>query len=476
MKLSAILSEIEYKGAFTECEVTGITDNSDRVKPGFIFVCINGKHFDGHTKAAEVLGKGAAAVVAERDLGLEGQILVADSRRAYALMSAAYFSHPEKNLKIIGITGTNGKTTTAFILRSALEKLGHKTGMIGTVKVVVGDREFPASLTTPDPFTLFGLLAMMCADSCEYCVMETSSQALDQHRVDGIHFTAAIFTNLTVDHLDYHETIEKYKKAKHLLFENTDLGVYNIDDEAGEYMMENTACRKVTYSLDRDDCNYSAKNIRFDASGVKYEIVSNDDIGRVSFKVPGRFNVYNSMGAVVCLLELGMNFKDTLEAVSEFPGVPGRMEVVPTGKPYAVIIDYAHTPDGLQNVLSSVKEVARGRVIAVFGCGGDRDKTKRPIMGKIGSELADIAIITSDNPRTEDPEEIINEILAGVGKHSHAKIIVECDRTKAIKKALSVAEEGDVIVLAGKGHETYQILASGKIHYDEREIVAELLK
>ena len=474
MKLSALVSEFGIEKNIWDAEVSSITDDSSRVAEGSIFVCIKGRHFDGHTKAAEALEKGAAAVVVSEDLGLERQLLTSDTRYAYAILSAAFYGHPERELRMIGITGTNGKTTTAFVLKSALDSMGHKCGMIGTVKNVIGDEELPAALTTPDPFDLFGMLRRMRDSGCEYCVMEVSSQALDQRRVAGIHFDAAIFTNLTRDHLDYHGTVENYMAAKHKLFENASLAVINTDDDAADYMTEGTSCRRVTFSIEKDECDYSAKNIRFSPSGVKYELVSNTEIGRISFGVPGKFNVYNSMGAAVCLIEMGMDFRSVIEAVSAFGGVPGRMEVLKTDTPYTVIIDYAHTPDGLENVLTSLREVCDKKIIAVFGCGGDRDKTKRPIMGEIGGRLADVAVITSDNPRTEDPEEIISQIVAGVGKHT--KLIVECDRTKAIAKALSVAEEGDVVVLAGKGHETYQILAQGKIHYDEREVVAECLK
>ena len=475
MKLSALVADVVYSGSFEDAEVTKIIDNSSQICEGCVFVCIKGGHFDGHTKAQEALEKGAAAVVVSTDLGLKNQILVENTRSAYTRLCAAYYSHPEKNLKLIGITGTNGKTTTAFVIKDALEAMGHKTGMIGTVKNSIGDVDMPATFTTPDANELFSLLSQMVACGCEYCVMEVSSQALAQCRVDGLHYDAAVFTNLTQDHLDYHGTLEQYKASKHKLFENSDLAILNMDDEASEYMVSGTDCRRVTFSAKADSYDYSAKNIKASASGVKYELVSNADIGRVSFSVPGLFNVYNSMGAVICLVELGLDFKQVLEAVAGCKGVPGRMEVVPTGKPYTVLIDYAHTPDGLENVLTSLREVTTGRIISVFGCGGDRDKTKRPLMGNIGANLSDIAVITSDNPRSEEPEAIIADVLEGAVKHT-AKIIVECDRTKAIEKALSIAEENDVVVLAGKGHETYQILSTGKIHYDEREVVASILK
>ena len=474
MKLNQIAAELGKSISFGEREVTFITDNSSKVTEGCIFICIEGKHFDGHTKAAEALEKGAAAVVVQKDLGLERQILVENTRSAYAHICSAFYDHPERKIRIIGVTGTNGKTTSCFILKSILDGMGHKTGLIGTVKNIVGDKEYPAVLTTPDCYELFGLFDEMVKAGCEYCVMEVSSQAIDQHRVDGVHFEAAIFTNLTRDHLDYHGTFENYKAAKRKLFENSSLAVVNIDDESAPFMTEGIDCRKVTFSVNNDNCDYSAKNIRISSSGVKYELVSNSNIGRVKFAVPGNFSVYNSMGAAVCLIEMGLDFKAVLDALALCVGVPGRMEVVPADVPYTILIDYAHTPDGLENVLKCVREITEGKVICVFGCGGDRDKTKRPIMGEIAARLSDVAVVTSDNPRSEDPEAIIEDVKAGIGK-GYAKIIIDSDRKEAIKKALKIAGSGDIVVLAGKGQETYQILASGKIHFDEREVIAQIL-
>ena len=474
MKLSLLAAELGVNVSLEEREVGFITDNSRKIEKDCIFVCIEGMHFDGHTKAAEALENGAAAVVVQKDMGLKNQILVKNTRSAYTRLCAAFYGHPEKQLKIIGVTGTNGKTTSCFILKAILDSMGIKTGLIGTVKNIVGDKEYEASLTTPDSYDLFALFKEMVEYGCEYCVMEVSSQALDQRRVDGIHFEAAIFTNLTRDHLDYHGTFESYKAAKRMLFENSSLAVINIDDDSSRYMVEDLPCRTVSFSIDNDKCDYSAKNIRISASGVKYELVSDNNIGRVKFAVPGKFSVYNSMGAAVCLVEAGFDFKAVLDGLATCVGVPGRMEVVPTDTDYSVIIDYAHTPDGLENVLNCVRGITDGKVICVFGCGGDRDSTKRPIMGEIASKLADVAVITSDNPRSEDPDAIIADITKGVSKHG-AKVIVEPDRTTAIAKALSTAKAGDVVILAGKGQETYQILASGKIHFDEREVVAKIL-
>lgn len=474
MKLSDLVQDLGVACTAADREISFITDNSKKVENGCIFVCIEGKHFDGHTKAKEALENGAAAVVVQRDMGLREQILVDNTRAAYARLCAAFFGHPERKLRIIGVTGTNGKTTSCFIIKSVLDSMGYKTGLIGTVKNIVGDKEYPAVLTTPDCYDLFSLFREMVDSGCEFCTMEVSSQALDQRRVEGVHFEAAIFTNLTQDHLDYHGSFENYMAAKHMLFENASLSIVNIDDEAAEYMLDGTDGRKVTFSVNNNDCDYSAKNIRISSSGVKYELVSNSNIGRIRFTVPGKFSVYNSMGAAVCLVEMGMDFKGVLDGLEKCVGVPGRMEVVPTETPYTVLIDYAHTPDGLENVLGCVREITEGKVITVFGCGGDRDRTKRPIMGDIAAQLSDVAVVTSDNPRSEDPDAIIDDILEGVKKHI-SKIVVEPDRRKAIAKALSMAHEGDIVVLAGKGQETYQILADGKIHFDEREVVAEIL-
>ena len=475
MKLSLLAAELGLKALPEDKDITFITDNSAKVCDGSIFVCIEGKHFDGHTKAAEALENGAAAVVVQKDMGLDRQLIVDDTRAAYTKLCAAFYSHPEQKLDIIGITGTNGKTTSCFIIHSVLERLGCKTGMIGTVKNITGDKEYPASLTTPDPYELFRLFAEMVESGCRCCVMEVSSQALAQKRVEGVRFKAAVFTNLTRDHLDYHGTFENYAAAKHLLFENSDLAVINVDDEAAQYMLSGTQCRNVTFSAKSDECDYSAKNIRVSAAGVKYELVSNDNIGRVDFAVPGEFSVYNSMGAAVCLVEMGYDFREVLDALSQCGGVPGRMELVKTDTPYSVIIDYAHTPDGLENVLTSVREITDGRVICVFGCGGDRDKTKRPVMGEIGARLADFVIVTSDNPRTEKPEAIINDILVGLKGYDTPYAVIP-DRVAAIHYAMDHAQPGDVIVLAGKGHEDYQEIDHKHYPMDERVIVAEHLK
>ncbi len=473
MKLKKLTEGLGYTACPCDEEVTLITDDSRKVTEGCLFVCIKGANFDGHTVAEQALSNGAVAVVTEYDLGLERQIIADNTRSAYCKLSAAFFGHPEDKLEIVGVTGTNGKTTTCFILKGIFDNLGIKSGLIGTVKNMVDDKEYPASFTTPTAFELFSLLSDMVDAGCEYCFMEVSSQALDQKRVDAIRFSAAVFTNLSRDHLDYHGTIENYMAAKKQLFSMTNMAIVNFDDPAGREMLDGVDCRRITYSAVSDQSSYCAKNIRTKPDAVEYELLSDSKIGRARFCVPGNFSVYNSMAAVICAIELGIGFDDALEALAKCRAVKGRAEVVPTDTDYTVIVDYAHTPDGLENVLTSLKELADGRLICVFGCGGDRDKTKRPLMGEIAEKYADLSVVTSDNPRSEDPDAIIEDILKGMKDSS--KYIVEPDRRKATAKALKKAKAGDIVLLAGKGHETYQILASGKIHYDEREVVAEIL-
>ncbi len=459
----------------TDGEVTLVTEDSRRVCPGSVFVCVKGAHFDGHDLAQQAFDAGAVLVVAQRDTGVKNQMLVEDTREAFSLLSASFFGHPSKKLKLVGVTGTNGKTTTCFLLKDIFDGLGHKTGLIGTVKNVVGEEEYAASLTTPDPFELNKLFAEMVDYGCEYCVMEVSSQALAQQRVAGLYFETAIFTNLTRDHLDYHGNFENYIAAKHKLFGQCGTAVVNCDDESHKAMVEGWDCRVVTFSATGDNADYSAKNTQFKPDGVAYILVGIGKLERIKLNIPGGFTVYNSMGAAVCAVELGFPMAEVASTLSKAKGVPGRIEVVPVNKPYTVIIDYAHSPDGLENILAALRKISYGRIITVFGCGGDRDKTKRPMMGKIAADMSDYVVITSDNPRTENPQTILEEVAAGA---ADAKIPVEkiIDRTLAIEFALKNAKDGDIVLLAGKGHETYQILNTGKIHYDEREVVRKILE
>ena len=475
MKLSQILKNVKVKNEYTDREVTDVTSDSRQVKEGFLFVCIKGASFDGHSVAQQMLDIGAVAVVCEYDLGVENQIIVDDTRKAYSPICASFFGNPADSLKLIGLTGTNGKTTTTFLIKQILENVGKKVGLIGTVQNMVGDEVYPAHYTTPDPHELQSLFRKMVDAGCEYCIMEVSSQALAQGRVEGIHFHIGAFTNLTLDHLDYHKTWENYFESKKLLFKACDCAVTNLDDEYGLKIVDGCGCRVVTYGVDNMKADFVARNVGFSANGVRYDLVG-EKMGRVSCPIPGRFSVYNSLCATSVALTLGVDFTDVLEAISKSKGVKGRIEVVPTpNQNYTVIIDYAHSPDGLENIISSLKEIANGRVVTVFGCGGDRDRTKRPKMGKIAAELSDFCVVTSDNPRSENPSAIIEDILEGMKDTATPYEVVE-NRKEAIAWAMKNAQPNDIILLAGKGHETYQILPTGTIHFDEREAVAEVLE
>ena len=474
MKLSELLKNADVKNSFADCEIVDVTQDSRLVREGFLFVCIKGNTFDGHSVAKEMLENGARAVVCEKDLGLENQIIVSNTREAYSVICANFFSHPAKKLKLIGLTGTNGKTTTTFLIKQILEGAGKKVGLIGTVQTMVCDEVYPAKYTTPDAYELQHLFSLMVKADCEYCVMEVSSQALAQGRVNGLNFEIGAFTNLTQDHLDYHKTWENYFNSKRILFENSSIAVTNADDENGLKIVSGLNCKVVSYAVNTNNADYVAKNVKFKSNGVEYDLVS-ELIGRVNCPIPGRFSVYNSLCAAAIALTLGISFEEVLTAISKSNGVKGRIEVVPTDTDYTVIIDYAHSPDGLENIISSLREIAKKRIVTVFGCGGDRDRTKRPIMGKIAAELSDFCVVTSDNPRSENPSKIIEDILEGMKGVSTPYVVVE-NRREAIKWALENAQKDDIILLAGKGHETYQILPTGTIHFNEREVVADILK
>lgn len=456
-------------------EVGKVTCDSRTVDDGDVFVCINGVSVDGHKFAERAIEHGAAVIVCERDLGLENQIIVENSRRAYALMCGKYFGEPSSKIKVVGVTGTNGKTSTCMLLKHILESNGHKVGLVGTVQNMVGNDVLPAKNTTPDAFELHSLFSLMVMAGCDYVVMEVSSHAIDQDRIFGLHFESCVFTNLTQDHLDYHKTMENYLNVKKRLFSMCDSAIVNLDDEYSNDIITACNCKIITYSTRRNDSSYSGKNIKQKVDGVDFEMVGDGVIGRAKIKTPGLFSVYNAMGASVCAIELGIPFGDVIHSLLTAPKVKGRAEVVPTEKDFSVVIDYAHTPDGLKNILSVMNEVKEGRLITVFGCGGDRDKDKRPKMGLIASMYSDMIIVTSDNPRSEDPTQIINDIVEGIKGTFTPYEVIE-NRETAIQYAVSHAQKGDIILLAGKGHETYQVLSNTTIHLDEREIVAEALK
>ena len=469
-----LLSEIIKRTGFskiTDCEITNITDKLDEVVEGSLFVCIKGARFDGHSNAVTALQKGAKAFVVSRDTGCPNQIFFDNTREGYALLAAAFYGYPSEKLKVIGITGTNGKTSTAIFLKNIFDKCGIKSGLIGTVKNMIGDVEIPSTLTTPEYCDLQRLFADMVAAGCEYCIMEVSSQALAQRRVAGTRFALGLFTNLTQDHLDYHGTMENYASAKAELFRMCDVGIVNSDDSYCEYMTRNATCVIRTFGV-TDEADYRASDVRLFNDKIEYNLTYPKGKMEMSLPVPGDFTVYNSLGALALAVECGVDAEKLREIVSKLEGVKGRIEVVPTDTEYTVIIDYAHTPDGLENILTAVRKFAEGRILTVFGCGGDRDRTKRPLMGKIAAEKSDIAFVTSDNPRSENPDKIIEDILEGIEDRSNVR--VNPDRRSAIGDAMREAKKGDIVLLAGKGHETYQILSTGKIHFDEREVVQSI--
>lgn len=475
MKLSQLMSGLDAAYADGEMEIEGITCDSRRVKPGWAFVCIQGTAADGHAFAQKAVEAGASLVVVQRDLGLACQLVVSSTRRAWARMSANWFGNPADKLHLVGITGTNGKTSTTYMLKAIMESCGYKVGLIGTIQNMIGERVLPAGHTTPDPYDLQSMLSLMVAEGCTYGVMEVSSHALDQDRVEGCVFDVAVFTNLTQDHLDYHKTMENYLAAKKRLFTLCRTGVVNMDDPWSDRLTEGLDCRLVTYSAGNDEADYTARNIRGRSDGVDFELVGTGVIGRVRLGIPGEFSVYNALAAASCALTLGMPFAKVVDALSAAPGIKGRAEIVPTGRDFTVVIDYAHTPDGLENICKTMKKCTDGRLVTVFGCGGDRDKGKRPQMGAIAAALSDYMVITSDNPRTEEPAAIIADILEGIRDSKTPYKVIE-NRPEAIRWAILHAQPGDTVLLAGKGHETYQILKSGIIHLDEREVVAEALK
>ena len=474
MRLSQLLQDVKILSPYEDREIANITDDSRKVEPGAAYVCIRGEKDDGSRYVNGALAAGAAAVVTERDLRLPEQVLVEDARKAYAAMCAAYFGHPARRLRLIGVTGTNGKTTTANLIKHILEENGETCGLIGTIEYEVPGETFASHLTTPGPNELNSLLKRMADAGCGYAVMEVSSHALDQERVHGLHFSSAVFTNLTQDHLDYHKTMERYFEAKARLFGMCGRAVVNADDPYGRRLMERVSAPLTSFSMESDGADFTAKNIRYSGDRVNYLLLSEGVLCRVEFASPGSPSVYNSLAAITCAAGEGISRLKAAEAICTAKGVRGRMEMVPTGRDFHIMIDYAHTPDGLENVLKSVRGSVKGRLVLLFGCGGDRDRTKRPLRGEIAGRLADFVVVTSDNPRTEPPGAIIEDILKGLPGRENVKVVE--NRAEAIKWVIENARADDIILLAGKGHETYQILNGKTIPFDERQIIGTCLK
>ena len=479
MKLKQLLNGLDILElqADEAMEITGLFCDSRQAVPGSLFVAISGYESDGHRYIPAAADKGAAVCVCEkRPEGALPYVLVADSRRALAQLSSNYYGDPSREMTMIALTGTSGKTTSTMLIKHVLEQQpGLKVGLIGTNQNMIGDRILPAERTTPESIELQELFRLMKDGGCSHVVMEVSSHSLVLERVAGIDYAVSAYTNLSRDHLDFHETMEEYARSKALLFEKQSrAAVINLDDDWAEYMIGRANCPVMTYSTRDGAADLFADNIVLKAAGVSYDLRYKGEVYPISLGIPGLFSVYNSLDVIGCCLQLGLSPEAIAEALATAPGVKGRVEVVPTDGDYTILIDYSHKPDALEKVLKTLRAVTEGRLVALFGCGGDRDRTKRPIMASVAAELADFVIVTSDNPRTEDPQAIIDEILPGLAGYDtpHAAI---CDRAEAIRYAIDNHRPGDVILLAGKGHETYQEINHQKLHMDEREIVAEHL-
>ena len=478
MILKSLLKGLDYeviKGN-EESKVQNIRYDNRKIEQGDAFVCVKGFKVDGHSFIGDAIKKGAKTLIVQEDVSAQEDITiikVRDTRKALAIMSSNYFGNPKDKLKIIGITGTNGKTTSAFIIKSILEKAGFMTGLIGTIANYIGNKKVDAVRTTPESYELHELFKNMVDAGVEYCVMEVSSHSLELDRVYGVQFEEGIFTNLTRDHLDFHKTFENYYNAKFKLFERSNHSIINLDDPYGANIVKDIEERGVKTKVSTFSIEKESDFIKSHSNGSEFK-VNLESIEEFSINIPGEYNIYNSLGCIICAYNLNIPMDKIKEGLSDVV-IPGRCELVAKEKnlPYSIIIDYAHTPDGLENILSTVKAFTKNRMISVFGCGGDRDKVKRPQMGKIGCELSDIAIITSDNPRSEEPMDIINDIVKPL---NYDNFVIEVNRKEAIRKAMNMALEGDVIVIAGKGHETYQILKDETIHFDEREVVYDILE
>lgn len=459
-----------------EIEITDVAYDSRKVIPGSLFCCLRGEKTDGHRFARQAVDKGAAALIVEERLPLDvPQLMVTDGREAMARAAACFFDHPERKMTMLGVTGTNGKTSTTYMVKAVAEEAGLKVGLIGTIHNLVGDEVVETERTTPESVDLFRLLDHMVERGVDLVIMEVSSHALAQNRAAGIRFKAALFTNLTQDHLDYHKTFEAYRAAKKKLFYQTDLAIVNDDDPAADYMSEGLPCPLWTMGIYKGG-DFYAKSIEITTAGASFHLFTPMGDGRVNLHISGLFSVYNAMGTAALAVAAGIPFQTVRKGLEKLPCVVGRLQAADTfGRPFAVYVDYAHTPDALKNVLMTARGFAKGRLISVFGCGGDRDHGKRPIMGEISGRNADFSVITSDNPRSEDPMVIIDSIVEGIRRTAAAYTVIE-DRRRAIHYALDMAREGDVIVVAGKGHETYQEINGVKHHFDDREIVEDYLR
>lgn len=457
--------------------ITGIEHDSRKITAGNLFVCMEGVHFDGHNFINAAAEKGAVAILTTHEnINLPAGIsalVVPDMLKSLAVIVPYFYDFPAKKMRVIGITGTNGKTTTSYLIREILMRAGFKVGLIGTIQMMIGEEIFPVHNTTPNVMDLQKTFAEMYNKKVDYVVMEVSSHAIAENRIAGIDFNVAVFTNLTQDHLDYHKTMENYRDTKAKLFARAkDFVVVNVDDAAGAVMLENATCQKITYSVENNS-DLQAVDVDIHTGGTSFKI---GDWLNLNLHLTGKFNVYNALSAVGAARAENISSNTIKAALEAFKSVSGRFERVYADVPFTVIVDYAHTPDGVKNVIETARQIVKNNIITVFGCGGDRDNTKRPIMGRLAAELSDIVIATSDNPRSENPETILQEIEVGIKEKIGGKQY-ECipDRKAAIFRAIEIATAGDIVLILGKGHENYQILKNETIHFDDKEIALQAI-
>lgn len=476
MLLSKLCEGLECRYTGGDLNIEVISYDSRKVEQGCLFTCVVGTFSDGHKFAAEAAEKGAAALLVERELPLDiPQVIVKNTRIAMADMAATLYGHPERELRLVGVTGTNGKTTTTYMIKSIADHAGICVGLIGTIRTLIGEKVIGSEHTTPESVDLYRLLREMSDAGVELVVMEVSSHSLDQHRVHGLTFDIAEFTNLTQDHLDYHKTLEMYRDAKRKLFLQSKYAVVNADDQHTAAIMQGIDLPVTTFGI-REEADIRAADIDITTRGVQFDLNFPGGVTRMNIPIPGLFSVFNAIGAVAVALAMGISMEHIKPGLEDMQSVSGRLEPLPTAElGFSVFVDYAHTPDALENVLKTIHGFAPGKVITVFGCGGDRDRAKRPIMGEVAGRYSDQLIITSDNPRSENPFEILESIEEGAKKSGCPYVVIE-QRKEAIWHALQIAKENDIIMVAGKGHENYQEINGVRFHFDDKEIVLELLE
>jgi len=487
MKLKGLVENLEFDllGGSLDVDIKSLTIDSRTVSEGALFICISGFNVDGHKFIKAACEKGAVAVLCMKDSEIQSGVTtlkVEDTRDALALISSKFFDKPSEKFRLIGVTGTNGKTSSTYFIETILNSVGRKSGVIGTVETRIGGEKFNpekagvhiVTSTTPDNIELNMLFNIMAEQKVDDVVMEVSSHALELKKVDYCNFYIGVFTNLTQDHLDLHGNMENYGNAKARLFKMCKYGIINADDKYYDKIIQNANCEITTFGIE-NDCDIKALNIKYHMDRVNFDVRIENKVYPFELNIPGRFSVYNALGAIGTALKMGISVSDIQKGVNMIKGVPGRIQNVKNDKGFNVIVDYAHTPDGLENIISSVREFTKGRIITVFGCGGDRDRKKRPIMGEIVSKLSDFSVLTSDNPRSEEPTSIIKEIETGVKPVTENYISV-VDRKEAIFKAVAMARKGDSVIIAGKGHEDYEIFADRTIHFDDLEVAKEALE